>query len=127
MKKIELPKEAIFMRKGFGKELSEKKFWFYEEFESGNRKHWSMNLYDCGIVENKKSGDLDMSYQKYIMKFDDGDGWIMEFVFKDYKDPIFAGDFAIYLNDENISEDCEEYSDLAGCCKSAMYYMCSRV
>lgn len=125
MKKIELPNEAIW-RENRENEM----YWFYEEFQKGgNRSHWSMSLYECEPVikpiEVYEDCEINGSYQEYVMIFKEK-GWDSEykFVFRKYADSDF---FMVYLNDESIMDYIEDYDDLAGCCRSAMYYMCSRV
>ena len=122
MKKIELPKEACWNEK------ENENFWFYDEFKNGSRKHWKISLYELApVVSIKKIDDsgeeMDCGYSEYKMVFNDG-SMKLEFSFRKYNDADF---YMVYLNGDSIMDYIEDYDDLAGCCRSAMYYFCERV
>lgn len=129
MKKIELPKEAIW-RENRENEM----YWFYEEFQKGGKHaHWEISLYECEPVIKKgiyEGEEYDDSYKEYIMVFKEkGYDSEYKFRFRDYYNDNSKYKLIMIYNyfDECINDIVEDDSDLAGCCRSAMYYFCSRV
>lgn len=129
---IDLPEEAIYRpeKKNIKIQnncMKREKLWFYESFEKGSHKNWQYNLFDCGTITDNEYSDINWNYHKYKMIFIEEKGRKMEFEFRHYEDPLLNGIFSIYLNGYSLSDYEPVCKDLAGCCRSALYYMCTRV